>query len=334
MKTCMGGNTHCLGIALALLLSALPATAQQPGPVPSLTREPAWAKNVSLEQQQAAVGPFEQGNTMLKESLFIEAAKKYRESLQHWDHPATSYNLALAMMNLDKPDEVYALMNVSIAHGQAPLGPDRYQHAQKYIERMEHDYARMTLLCRTDTSVTLKSEIQHLPVSCQRFERLLRPGPYLLSATHDGYQLPDLKLDVEPGQKLGYRLEIEEQRRWAAWKPWAVMGAGAALAVGGRLIHMKARDDLRAFDARVDELGGWMPPDPQVVDARPRAKTLQRVAAVSYAVGGAAVFTGVALLYVNRLQPKLHPVPLGDNELTVTPVVGGGQTGVQASTQF
>jgi hypothetical protein len=288
MKTLIGGNTHILGPALALLvLSALPAAAQQPGPVASLEHQPAWAKNVSLEQQQAAVVPFEQGNTLLKESLFVEAAKKYRESLQHWDHPATHYNLALAMMNLDKPDEVYALMSVSIAHGQAPLGADRYQHARKYIERMEQEHVRMKLICQADTSVTLKSEVQHLPVSCQRFERLLRPGPYLLSATHEGYQLPDLKLTLTPGQKLGYRLVVEDQRRWATWMPWAVMGTGAALAVGGRLIHMKARDEFQAL---------W-------------------------------------LLYLNRLQPRLHPVPLSDNELTFAPVVGN-ETGVQAQLQF
>lgn len=333
MKTLIGGNTHVLRLALALLvLSAPPAAAQQPGPVASLKHEPAWTRNVSLEQQQAAVVPFEQGNKLLKESLFIEAAKKYRESLQHWDHPATHYNLALAMMNLDKPDEVYALMIVSIAHGQAPLGADRYQHARRYIERMEHDYARMKLSCQADTSVTLKSEVQHLPVSCQRFERLLRPGPYLLSATHKGYQLPDVKLTLAPGQKLGYRLEVEDQRRWAAWKPWAVMGAGAALAVGGRLIHLKARDDFRAFDAKVNELGGWMPPE-GLVDTRPRARNLQRLAVGSYAVGGAAVVTGLVLLYANRLQPRLHPVPMADNELTFAPVVGD-ETGVQAQLQF
>ena len=333
MRTLIGGNTYILGLALALLaLGAPPAAAQQPGPVATLKHAPAWAKDVPLERQQAAVVPFEQGNTRLKESLFMEAAKKYRESLQHWDHPATYYNLALAMMNLDKPDEVYALMTVSIAHGQAPLGADRYQHARKYIERMEHEHTRVKLTCEPGTSATLKSEVQHLPVPCERFERLLRPGPYLLSATHEGYQLPDLKLSLQPGQKLDYRLEVEDQRRWAAWKPWAVMGAGAALAVGGRLLHLKARDEFRAFDAKVNELGGWMPPE-GLVDTRPRARNLQRLAVGSYAVGGAAAITGLALLYANRLQPRPHLVPVGGSELTVTPVVGN-ETGVQAQLQF
>lgn len=331
MKTLCRGNLRGAPLLALLMLCALPAWAQKP--VPSLGHEPVWEKNVPRARQEAAVAPFEEGNRLLKESLFKEAEKKYREALHLWEHPATYYNLALVLQNLDRPSEVYEYMVASIVHGAAPLGEERFKHAQKYIERMEHENARVKLACESDTSVTLKSEWQHLPVSCTRFERLLRPGAYLLSTTYDGYQVPDMPITLAAGQQMDSRLEVQSQRRWAAWKPWAVVGAGVVLAAGGRMIHLQARNELRAFDAQINDLGGWMPPS-GLEDTRPHAKNLQRVAIGSYALGGAAVITGLSLVYANRLQPRLTLIPLRGSTWTVTPVVGSGETGVQASLPF
>lgn len=332
MKTIMRGKKQGLWLALALVgLWALPAVAQKPAT--ALGREPAWARNVPVKQQQAAAELLEVGNRLLTDSAFMEAEKKYSEALKLWNHPALHYNLALALLNLDRPAEVYEHMVASTLYGEAPLGADRFRHARKYIERMEQEYAWVKLACDPSAAVTLKLEGQHLPVTCARFERLLRPGAYTVSSSQDGYPLPDTELTLAAGQKVGYRLEIETQRRWAAWKPWAVLGAGVAVAAGGRWIHLKSRDDFRAFDAEIERRKGAVP-EPELAATHTRAKTLQKVAVGSYALGSAVVVTSMALLYANRPQPRLTSIPLESNELIVAPVVGDGERGFTASFPF
>src|SRR5690349_1908096 len=65
------------------------------------TSERPWAAGVSAERQEAALKHLQEGNGLLKESLFVAAAKVYRQALTEWDHPGIHYNLALALLNLD-----------------------------------------------------------------------------------------------------------------------------------------------------------------------------------------------------------------------------------------
>src|SRR5690349_12569407 len=65
------------------------------------TSERPWAAGVSPERQEAALKHLQEGNGLLKESLFVAAAKVYRQALTEWDHPGIHYNLALALLNLD-----------------------------------------------------------------------------------------------------------------------------------------------------------------------------------------------------------------------------------------
>jgi hypothetical protein len=325
------GAPRFLALLFCTALWAVPALAQKPAP--SLTSRPAWAQDVSPAQQKAASELLEQGNNLLKDSIFVEAEKKYAEALKHWKHPAIYYNLALALLNLDRPSEVYEYMVASIRYGEAPLGEERFKHALKYIERVERENARLSISCANGARAALKREEQVLPINCERFERLLRPGSYTLSATQHGNPVPDISLALAPGEQARYRLGIGFQRRWPAWTPWAVLGSGVAVAVGGRLIHMKSRDEFQAFDSGVDACGGCVP-DSKLLDTRARARTLQAVAVGTYAVGGAAFATGLALLYVNRLQPRAQLTPLQGKALTVVPVAAAGESGLLASYRF
>ncbi|WP_245768821.1 hypothetical protein [Stigmatella aurantiaca] len=314
-----------------MMFWAVTAFAQQPAP--ALREQAAWAQGVSPEQRKAAAELLEQGNRLLKDSIFTEAEKKYVEALKYWKHPAIYYNLALALLNLDRPSEVYEYMVASTRYAEGPLGEERFKHALKYIERVEKENARVSLSCTNGTRVTLKREDQLLPIHCERFERLLRPGSYTLIATQNGTPVPDTALVLAPGEHIRYRLGIESRRRWAAWMPWAVLGSGVAVAVGGRLIHMKARDEFQAFDSGVDACGGCVPGS-ELSGIRTRARTLQAVSMGTYAVGGAAFATGMVLLYVNRLQPQMQLIPLQGNALTVVPVAAAGESGLLASYRF
>lgn len=332
-------QSRFLVLLLCTSLWTAPALAQKPAP--SLSNRPAWAQNVSPSQQKAAAELLEQGNNLLKDSIFIEAEKKYVEALKHWKHPAIYYNLALALLNLDRPAEVYEYMVASTRYGEAPLGEERFKHARRYIERIEKESAWANITCDSETTATLKRDGELMPIPCERFERMLRPGTYTISASRNGDPVPDASLTLAAGERANYRLEVGDGRRWAAWKPWAVLGAGAAVAVGGRLIHMKARDEYRAFDEGVFRCNALSADGRQGCElsselraTRSRANTLQWAALGTFAAGGAALITGGLMLYANKLHPQTHLVPLPAKGVSVTPVVGKDENGIQASLQF
>ncbi|SET95924.1 hypothetical protein [Stigmatella erecta] len=333
------GQFRFLVLLLCTSLWAVPALAQKPAP--SLSNRPAWAQNVSPEQQKAAAELLEQGNNLLKDSIFIEAEKKYVEALKHWKHPAIYYNLALALLNLARPAEVYEYMVASTQYGEAPLGEERFKHARRYIEHVEKESAWANITCASSITATLKRDGELLPLHCERFERMLRPGAYTISAFREGNPVPDTVLTLAAGERAHYRLEVEDGRRWAAWKPWTVLGAGVAMAVGGRIIHMNARDEYRAFDegvlrcnAQNEDLRQGCAVSPELGSVRSKANTLQWVAMGAFAAGGAALITGGVMLYKNRLHPQTQLVPLQGKRLSVAPVMGKGERGVSASLQF
>ena len=110
-----------------------------------------WARGVSDTDQSAALQSFREGNASLNEGVFVTAVKQYREALKHWDHPAIHYNLALALMNLDQPIEVYESLAKALKYdpkaGPAPLDADKYDRAKNYMLLAQKQVANVDITC-------------------------------------------------------------------------------------------------------------------------------------------------------------------------------------------
>ncbi|MDY7227294.1 hypothetical protein [Hyalangium rubrum] len=324
-------------VALTLALWTAPSAAQQ-GPA---SEERAWAKGVPPESQKRALELFRQGNTLLKESVFVRAVEKYREAIALWDHPAIHYNLALALLNLDQPVEVHEHLVASLRYGAAPLDSEKFENAKAYKTLIEKQLSRVDLSCDTPgASVTLDGQV--LFVGPGRYQGMVRPGQHTLVATKAGYVPTDMSRTLLPGEAVKLELKVytaEEltryRRQWSAWKPWAVLGAGVALAAGGSVLHMQARDSYREFDVGILSCGGCVP-EPALADKRSRGDSLQKVAFGTYAVGGAALVTGAVLVYVNREQSyRITPGEASkDQEVSVAPLLGKGEGGMLATFRF
>lgn len=334
-------TTRGLAVALALLtVWAGPAAAQEA----RAAEERPWAQGVPADKQKAALELFRAGNTLLKESVFVRAAEKYRQALALWDHPAIHYNLALALLNLDQPIEVHEHLVAAMRYGAAPLDNEKFENAKSYKTLIEKQLARVEFRCDTPgASVTMDGQV--LFVAPGRYEGMVRPGAHTIVATKQGYLPTDVSRTLLPGEvtKLDLKLYTSEEltryrRSWSAWKPWAVLGAGAAVAVGGGLLHMQARTSFRDFDAGIQACGGCVP-EPGVADLRTRGDSLQKVAIGTYALGGAAVAAGAVLVYLNRPQSyRITPTEAmseqGEQSVSVAPLFGGGERGVLATFRF
>lgn len=338
MKKVTSSMAVPLAAVLALVvLGALPASAQQA----SSGDERPWARGVPPDQQKKALELFRAGNTLLKESVFVKAAEKYREALALWDHPAIHYNLALALLNLDQPLEVHEHLVAAMKYGVAPLDTEKMEHARTYKALVEKQLAQVEITCE-ETGATVSLDGKVLFTAPGRYEGLVRPGAHTFVAAREGQAPTNLSRTLPAGEKTTLALKLytaedltRYQRRWSAWRPWAVVGAGAAVALAGGALHMQAKGSYEDFDTRIAQCGGCVP-TPDVSDLRTRGDSQQQLAFGAYAVGGAAVVTGAILLYINRPQAYRISVDEADSPqgVSIAPVISGREGGLLATFRF
>lgn len=314
---------------LLALLWAVPARAQQS--VTSLEGESPWLADISKEHRRAAKALVEEGNKLLQDSFLPQAERKYSDALALWRHPAIHYNLALALPQTLRPTEVYEHMRAAMAYGEAPIGAGRYKHARNLTERMDKEYAWVEISCDCEASAKLSSGEWLVRNGRGSFVGLVPPGTHTLVAAQKDYPSTETSLTLVAGQRV--RLRLGERRPYTPWKLWSMVGAGAAAAAGGGLLHMRAAQGFRAFDDGINRCGGCEPP-PGLASHRTRALTLKKIAVGSYVAGSAAVLTGLVFLYNNQLQSQIIPSDPSGMRLVLVPMLGKEGNGLLAAFHF
>ncbi|HYO51798.1 PEGA domain-containing protein [Archangium sp.] len=301
-----------------------------------------WAKGISKEDQALVVELFETGNTLLKESIFVQAAESYRKALEHWDHPAIHYNLALALMNLDQPIEVHEHLVAAMRYGPEPLENEKFEYARNYKTLIEKQLARVEIACDLPgATVTLDGKT--LFVGPGRHEGLVRVGTHSIIALKEGYLPTEKSRTLMPGEQVTLDLKLytsdqvtQYRRRWPAWTPWVVMGSGLAVAAGGGLLHLETSKSYSAFDAGITErcLSGCERAPDDLAAMKARGDLMQKAAMGAYSIGGAALLTGAVLFYLNQPQAYRIDPDQGDATVDVTPLLSGDTNGVLATFRF
>ncbi len=315
-----------------------------------------WAEGVSQEDQQKALKAFREGNALLKDAVFAQAAVRYREALTSWDHPAIHYNLVLALLNLDRPTEVLEHLNKAMAYGPDPLDPEKYEQAKQYKTLTERQLARLVVRCELEGAV-VSMDGQELFVAPGQYEGFVRPGPHSIVAKKEGYMNSEVSPSLVPGVLSEFDMILlsaadatEYRRLWPNWRPWTVFGAGIVVAAVGAGLHLKGRADISAFDDEVnaqyqatnnEAYGADL--SYELLNSRDSALRNQKIAMVMYGVGGAAIVTGAVLLYFNRLRPYRPETSTQVNpetpasaapEVTVLPMLAPEATGMMATVRF
>lgn len=368
-----------LVLACAVIATAAPAIAQPKPPTPAPAPSPApptpgptlpgaggpvtaddlataqqeddrpWAKGVSPDEQRAALALFNDGNSLLRDALFPKAVEKYREALSHWDHPAIHYNLALALVNLDQPVEMYDALDKAMAFGAAPLDADKYDRAKGYKILVEKQLALVELSIAVPEATVVFDGKQVL-TGPGTWEARVRAGEHAIVARAEGYSPTQLNQRIEGGEtsRLDLKLFTDAEltrykRRFPTWLPWVVTGVGVAIAGTGALLHLQARGKFDDYDDAVrdcamnQDTGGCMA-GPDVSDLKSSAESRQTIAFSLYAAGGVALAGGIVLVVLNqresyRIDPFAEQRPT-EPAVSVTPVLGPDLAGVAASGRF
>ncbi len=295
---------------------------------------PAWRRAASLVQQRRARQLFQEGNQLVKESLFVQAAERYEAALAQWDHPGIHYNLALALINLDQPVRLRQHLIESLKFGDEALGKDKARRANQYIALVEKQLTEVVIRC-SEAGARVELDGEFLFVAPGEERRFVRPGQHTIRATAPGFETTERSLAFIAGEEqiVPVRLYqpedwIQTERRWKPWGPIVVTASGAAVLGVGAALYGVGAGQVRDFDARVGEQcsdGGCAPG--QIDESPDRGVNLQGAGIGAIAVGGATLITGGVLLYLNRPIPHRVDPEAGDR-LSLRPVVTPGMVGL------
>lgn len=327
-------------LASALALAALPARAQPlttitPPPLPSAP-SPAdarpWAAGVPIREQEIAQELYIAGNREFTESRFAQALAEYREAIQHWDHPAIRFNIAVCLIHLDQPVEARYSLERSLAFGAPGVGADAYTQGLTYRKLLDAQLGHVKIVCREPgTEITLDGK--PLFVAPGAADQYLQPGKHQVVAIKPGFRTISSTLVLVGGDRVTREIEpipeaprLTRVRHWDAWRPWAIAGGGAATAGIGAVFYLLASNSFAAYDRGVVlhcsqgcdavALAQW----PEIPRARDRAGVEQMVAFSLLSVGGALLIAGTIGVVMNEprmiVQPR-SPVP------AIMPLPGG-----------
>lgn len=335
----------CVAAGAALVGGSTGAQAQPSEQKPADKPRP-WGDGVSPDAQTRALEIYNEGNALFGDNQFVAALAKYREALTHWDHPRIRYNIAICLMELDQPVDALENLEAALKYGDAPFDAQAYTQAQRDLKSLHRQVAELAVSCSEQgAEVTLDGR----PLFTAPGEKKLRlvPGPHALVVTKRGFATESRSLVLLPGKVdtetvalVPLRPVVVMQRRWAPWKPWAVVGAGAAVALIGVPVRLRATDDIGNYNAYVnaqcpqgcaiDELPAGIRDLPQ------RSRTENILGIGLMAAGGAAVVTGVVLVILNlphqETLDESDPANRGKLKVAPMPVSGGG--GVAATVSF
>jgi hypothetical protein len=305
-----------------------------------------WTEGVPLDKRQRAYELFLEGNNDIKEGFFGKATDKYKEALAHWEHPAFHYNLGIAQMNLDQPIEAYDRFLAARKHGSRPLGKEKYQLTQKYLDMLRKQLGEIEVICNEPgAEVAVNGKPLFAGPGRQRI--MVRPGGHRVEASKRRF-MPDVQQVVmNPGDSKHVTVapQLPEHlltvRRWPQWIPWAVAGAGVVALAGASTMDWHS---TRLFDQFDRDFGMQCPgtnngcsdteiPGPLRVQLA-NAYGWQWAARTTYAVGGLTLAASAALIYLNRERVVRERIMDESTIMSFSPMLMPHHVGVSALLRF
>jgi tetratricopeptide (TPR) repeat protein len=295
-----------------------------------------WNKGVPQDVRAAARDAFLEGNRLFKIPLFSRAVEKYAEALDKWKHPAFYFNLAIAQINLGQWLEARENLELAMKYGPDPLRADRFEEARKQLVEVERHLGRIRVSCPTPgAEVTLDAAT--LFTGPGQREVWVTARAHEVTARKPEYGTQARRVTAAPGAQESVELSLRklvEDRPWATWKPWAVVGTGVAVAAAAGVVHGLSAHDFSSFDSGFAKLPcAAMGCKQDQIDAQlnarlNRARLEQRIAVGGYLAGGALIAAGAVLVYMNRphLMEREDANPGGG--VAVVPVVSSDMLGV------
>lgn len=334
-----------LGLAAALVVPRAARAQAQPEPTLPAQAEPAqtetppaqrpWYQGVSEERQQKAKALFQEARELHRALLLGEARDKYEEALKHWEHPQLRLYLGRVLMRIGLPLLAYESLKRAMRWGPGALDAEEEKEALEALRELEQKHlGAITIRC-DEPGVAMLLDGKPLFTAPGVRRRMLIPGDHVVAARKKGFHGTVKTVTVSAGKQVSAVIHLSvdavmSERRWAAWKPWAVIGAGAALgAVGGGLLALASSD----YEATVQDLQKSCASRcaPDTSGAYSRSQWENGLAIGSLVVGGAALLAGAGMVILN-LPQSYRLKDESDVKVDVVPLASASSAGL--STRF
>ncbi len=302
-----------------------------------------WQVGVSEDDKQRARTALDEGNALYIQNLYREAAAAYETALAAWNHPAIRFNLAKALIALDRPIEALDHLDAAMTYGAKPLG-EVWSEAVNYKALLERQLGTLTVRCTQPGVELVVDGIALAPCPTASTARV-RPGRHTIVGRKAGYLTATHDAVVVGGETATLDVTLVSladaavtRTRWPAWQPWLVASAGVALAGTGVLLELDARGKRDAYRIAVrDECGEFGcaggEASPSTRALWDQARTRDRAGVTLMLLGGVGIAAGVTLIVLNRPVTSIPsdiggPTSTGGTEVAVSPWLGGGVTGL------
>lgn len=305
-----------------------------------------WAEGVSLDRQEEARARFRLGNEANRAGRLGQALTHYLAAASAWDHPVVRLAAARTLAALERPLEARAQVAAALRFGAAPLGPSRFQEAERLSARLETEVARVVVVCNVPTA---RVTMDGLPLfeGPGPYEGVARPGRTVFSAASPGYLTVEQTHTLASGDTSYVHLELVpaiavsagSSRPTPTWVPWTIVAAGGAALATAAGLQSAAASAYARYDSSVERCGGAAPgcfPNVALAQQRQRGDSLQTAAALTASAGALTAAAGVVVALFNQPRPVAagSPGPGVAVSATLTPVASTGFAGVAATLGF
>jgi hypothetical protein len=330
-------HTHLFPAPAAAQPAAAAAPDEKPeaAPAAAVPGRP-WAEGVSVEQQRQAMELYASGTEALKNLQFKEAEARYREALEHWEHPSIHYHLAIVLLNQDRTLDAYRSVLAALRYEGAALHEHERIQALQYKAMLQQRLAILAVK-NTEPGSMVFVDGERVREGAGQGEHLVLAGEHQVVVRKPGHATWTDSLTLQPG--AGLALRIQGRREMVApWVPWTLVGAGAAIGGVGGILHWRAAADMDRFDRNIAS----MCPDEPCPDDAPetqlwlmhRARWEQRAAVATYAAASGVLVTGLILVWINpersfRLEQRRIPW-----KPTIDPMVTSKGAGLSVNASF
>jgi len=267
-----------------------------------------WYRQASAEARQRAESLFAQAVAKHQQFLRGDALALYEQALAQWDNPDIQWNLALVLEDLGQYLRAHQELEGAL-RWEASLGAERLREVRERMRALEMQRLARIATAREEPGAEIKLDGEPWLPRAGRRSALVLPGEHYLAASKPGYFTVTRPVYVKAGQAARVALPMDEDRlletrRWTVWKPWAVVGAGIAVAAVGAALERRSFADREA--AATKERARCQGPacEPSRMDIYDRADVEHRLAIGAFAASGAALAAGLALAWRN--QPRAH----------------------------
>jgi hypothetical protein len=313
----------------------------------SLASTAAFAQ--SSESIAAAQALFDEARQLVKEGDHAKACPKMAESNRLDPQVGTLLNLADCYANTGKLASAWVSF-VEVANESAH-GTRRHDHAKKRADELRPQLSYMVIEVEPVDGIEVTRNGQRVAEAMWGTKVPIDPGPQEINATAPGYRAWSDTISIdEAASEITVQvpaLVAQSGSQDVAVTDVPTADAGdegpSVLLIGGISLTglgiagagMGIAFTVLTVTKNEESKDNCDPNDPnncsqQGADIRDDAKTFQTVAIVSYAVGGAALLTGVALWVIAPPSSGGDEAASEDTGMTLMPLLSPGMLGVSA----